>query len=61
MNPVQRKSKSQSRMRRSHQALKKIASVRCPNCGGAKLPHAACMSCGFVRPGVKLALSKEEE
>lgn len=47
-------------MRRSHDALKKITSVRCPNCGGAKLPHAACMSCGYVRPGLKLALSKEE-
>ena len=60
MNPVQRKSRSQSKMRRSHQAIKKIDSVRCPNCGSAKLPHAACMSCGYVRPGLKLALSKDE-
>lgn len=47
-------------MRRSHDALKKIVSTRCPNCGSAKLPHAACMSCGYVRPGLKLSLSKED-
>ena len=33
MNPVQRKSKSQSKMRRSHQALRAIGYVTCPNCG----------------------------
>ena len=60
MNPVQRKSKSQSRMRRSHDMCKKIYSVRCPNCNSAKLPHAACMTCGYVRPGLKLNLAKDE-
>ena len=60
MNPVQRKSRSQSKMRRSHDAYKKITTVRCPNCASAKLPHCACMACGYVRPGLKLALTKEE-
>ena len=61
MNPVQRKSLSQSKMRRSHnwRANRPIASVRCPNCGTAKLPHAACMECGYVRPGLKLNFTKE--
>ncbi len=60
MNPVQRKSKSQSKMRRSHQALRAIGYVTCPNCGKHKLPHAACSECGYVRPGLKLSLSKED-
>jgi len=47
-------------MRRSHQALRKIGSVRCPNCGTAKLPHAACTECGYVRPGLKLNQAKGE-
>jgi large subunit ribosomal protein L32 len=60
MLPCQRKTRSQSRMRRSHSALRTIHSVRCPNCGNPKLPHAACGNCGYVRPGLKLKLSKED-
>ncbi|MEX1089707.1 MAG: 50S ribosomal protein L32 [Phycisphaeraceae bacterium] len=60
MLPVQRKSRSQSKMRRSHNALRATHWVRCPNCGGAKLPHAACVQCGYVRPGLKLKLAKED-
>lgn len=48
-------------MRRSHQAIKPINSVRCPNCGSPKMPHCACGSCGYVRPGLKLKLAKVEE
>lgn len=47
-------------MRRSHNALRVVQSVRCPNCGSPKLPHAACNSCGYIRPGLKLAMSKED-
>ncbi len=46
-------------MGRSHDALKARQAVRCPNCGSPKLPHAACNECGYVRPGLKLDLSKE--
>jgi large subunit ribosomal protein L32 len=60
MLPVQRKTHSQTRKGRSHQALTRVQTVRCPNCGTAKRPHAACTECGYVRPGLKLALSKEE-
>ena len=35
------------------------ATLRCPQCGSAKLPHAACDNCGYVNP--KLALQVEEE
>jgi large subunit ribosomal protein L32 len=44
-------------MRRSHNALKPIGNVKCPNCGSAKLPHAACSACGYVRPGLKLKVA----
>ena len=59
MLPVQRISKSRKRKRRSHQALKPIHYVRCPQCGNAKLPHCACDNCGYVNP--KLALQVEPE
>ncbi|HEX7009765.1 MAG TPA: 50S ribosomal protein L32 [Phycisphaeraceae bacterium] len=60
MLPCQRKTSSQSKMRRSHQALRAAQAVRCPNCGSPKRPHAACRECGYVRPGLKLELAKED-
>jgi large subunit ribosomal protein L32 len=33
-------------MRRSHHALKVVASLECPNCGELKRPHHVCGSCG---------------
>lgn len=60
MVPVQRQTRTQGRKRRSHDALKRRPGVRCPNCQSWKLPHAACRECGYVRPGLKLALTKEE-
>ena len=66
MLPVQRKTRSQSKQGRSHQAISAASTVRCPECGNPKLPHAACNSkvdgevCGYVRPGLKLNTSKED-
>ncbi|MCC6681319.1 MAG: 50S ribosomal protein L32 [Phycisphaeraceae bacterium] len=60
MLPVQRKTHSQTRMGRSHDALTPPQLTRCPNCGSPKRPHAACRECGYVRPGLKLNLDKEE-
>ena len=59
MLPVQKHSKSRKRKRRSHHALTPPHTVRCPQCGNAKLPHAACSNCGYVNP--KLALAVEGE
>jgi ribosomal protein L32 len=35
--------------------------VACPNCGANKLPHAACANCGYVRPGLTLKSTSEED
>jgi large subunit ribosomal protein L32 len=60
MLPVQRQTRSQSGQRRSHRKAIVRRAVRCPNCGNAKLPHAACSECGYVRPGLTIKLSKDE-
>jgi large subunit ribosomal protein L32 len=44
--PKKKTSKSRRNMRRSHDALKPVASIECPNCGEQKLPHHVCGSCG---------------
>jgi len=59
MLPVQRHSKSRKRKRRSHHALKPIHYVRCPQCASAKLPHSACQNCGFVNPGLAIAIAEK--
>ncbi|HKX30989.1 MAG TPA: 50S ribosomal protein L32 [Blastocatellia bacterium] len=46
-NPKRRHSKSRSRKRRTHDALKPTGLSSCPNCGYTKLPHRVCAECGF--------------
>ncbi|MBL8170554.1 MAG: 50S ribosomal protein L32 [Acidobacteria bacterium] len=46
-NPKRRHSKSRSRKRRTHDALKRNSLSACPNCGNLKLPHRVCPRCGF--------------
>lgn len=41
-----RKTRSKRNMRRSHDALKAVASNECTNCGELKLPHHVCGACG---------------
>lgn len=41
-----RKTRSKRNMRRSHDALKAVPSMECPNCGEARLPHHVCGACG---------------
>jgi large subunit ribosomal protein L32 len=60
MLPVKKMSKSRTRTRRAHNALKPTNYSICPQCSSAKLPHAACGSCGYVNPSRKLDLGKED-
>jgi large subunit ribosomal protein L32 len=47
--PGQRRSSSQAKRGRSHQALKKITLNKCSKCGQATQPHKACSFCGTYR------------
>ena len=42
---------SRARSGRKHQAyrLKRMYLSYCPQCGAAKLPHRACLKCGFYK------------
>ncbi|MCZ6683472.1 MAG: 50S ribosomal protein L32 [Planctomycetota bacterium] len=60
MLPARRTSKSVKRARRSHHALKAVNVSACPQCGQAKLPHRACMNCGYVSPKVSIKIKSEE-
>jgi large subunit ribosomal protein L32 len=60
MLPVTRKSKSRTRTRRAHQALKPVHLMACPQCGQAKLPHRACGNCGFVNTRTRIDVTTEE-
>ncbi|HEX5084865.1 MAG TPA: 50S ribosomal protein L32 [Blastocatellia bacterium] len=56
-NPKRRHSKSRSRKRRAHDALKPTNLIACPNCGSMRLPHRVCASCGFYHG--RTVISKE--
>ncbi len=48
--PKKRMSRSQTGMRRSHDAIKLTAAVEsCPDCGAPKLRHRVCAACGSYR------------
>jgi len=59
MVPKYKTSRSRTRTRRSHHALRGANVADCPRCNSPKLPHAACDNCGFVRPGLSLKVDKE--
>ncbi|MCI0392673.1 MAG: 50S ribosomal protein L32 [Acidobacteria bacterium] len=54
-NPKRRHSKSRSRKRRAHDALKFANLTACPNCGSKKLPHRVCADCGFYAGRIVIA------
>jgi large subunit ribosomal protein L32 len=59
MLPVKKQSRTRTRSRASHHAKTPPNTSRCPKCGAAKLPHAACERCGYV--SAKLIIKKETE
>lgn len=60
MLPVKKISRSRSRSRKAHQALKAVNYSICKKCESPKLPHAACENCGYLNPKITLKLAKEE-
>ncbi|MCD4824158.1 MAG: 50S ribosomal protein L32 [Phycisphaerae bacterium] len=59
MLPKKKISRCRTRTRRSHHAMSPVNYSDCPRCNSPKLPHAACGNCGYVRPGLRLEVSKE--
>ena len=60
--PKRRQSKSRSAIRRA-QVMKQPTPhfVPCPRCGDARLPHRACVACGYYKDRLVLAVEGEDE
>ncbi len=56
-----RHTKSHTKNRRSHHALKTTNFAKCENCKEPKIRHTVCSSCGFYRGKKILDLIKKEE
>jgi large subunit ribosomal protein L32 len=61
MLPTTKKSKNRKRTRRSHQALRPVHLIVCPQCGQAKLPHGACGNCGYVNTHTSIKVGSQEK
>jgi large subunit ribosomal protein L32 len=59
MLPVKKMSKTRTRSRRAHHALRAVNYSYCIKCDSPKLPHAACDNCGYVNPKTTLKLAEE--
>ncbi|MEZ6121801.1 MAG: 50S ribosomal protein L32 [Planctomycetaceae bacterium] len=47
--PKRRQSKSRSRKRRSHMAVKPLQLARCSQCGTSLPTHVVCPTCGYYQ------------
>lgn len=56
-----RHTKSHTKNRRSHHALKAASFFKCANCGTLKKAHTVCASCGFYRGRKVIDLVKKTE
>ncbi|MFH1743540.1 MAG: 50S ribosomal protein L32 [bacterium] len=52
-HPKHRKSKSKTRMGRSHHGLKDLNLAECPQCREMVLPHRACPHCGHYKGSIR--------
>lgn len=57
MLPVKKTSKSRTRTRRSHHALKSVNYSICRKCGKAKLSHVMC-ECGYVNDSLTVNIGQ---
>ncbi|MBN1346160.1 MAG: 50S ribosomal protein L32 [Phycisphaerae bacterium] len=60
MLPTKKTSKSRTRTRRAHHALRAPSRALCPKCNMPRLPHAACGNCGYVSSKVMLPQKQKE-
>lgn len=58
MLPPQRVSYGRTRRRRNHHAMDGAIPTICPLSGLAKQHHRACVSSGYVRPGLRIKVPK---
>ena len=58
--PQHKVSKTRKRLRRSHNALTAVGTVKCPNCGEAIKPHRVCPKCGFYKGKEEIKVEKKE-
>ena len=58
--PKQRISRKRRGDRRSHQHIKPVQLVECPQCGQPRMPHHVCPSCGTYRGRQVLAVKTDE-
>lgn len=56
--PARRHSKTRTRSRRAHHALKRVAILLCEHCQAPLLPHTACKACGFYKGRQVLNVSR---
>lgn len=56
--PKRRQSKSRSRKRRSHHALRRPGTTTCPRCDTVKEPHRVCPNCGHYADREVIAMEK---
>ncbi|MGE4286044.1 MAG: 50S ribosomal protein L32 [Phycisphaerae bacterium] len=57
MLPVKKISRTRTRSRRAHHALKPVNYSVCGQCGQSKLPHSACGNCGYLNSKISIDLS----
>jgi large subunit ribosomal protein L32 len=48
-NPKRRHSQKRTSTRRAHDSLKAHSLAECPNCHEKKMPHRACVKCGYYK------------
>ncbi len=56
-----RHTKSHTKNRRSHHALKSTNFAKCTNCSALKMRHTVCNSCGFYRGKKVVDMVKKTE
>jgi large subunit ribosomal protein L32 len=56
-----RHTKSHTKNRRSHHALKNVDLAKCPHCASLKRGHNVCLVCGFYKDKKVLDLVKKLE